>query len=95
MAISLSVLSCQEDDITYRPLNAVNEATVLKTVTDFQNAIRGSYIYMRDGYGYGGEFLIDTEVMTDNLIYNPGGRGTNLDGFRWLSTANSAHFDYF
>ena len=94
MAISLSVLSCQEDDITYRPLNAVNESTVLKTPADFENAIRGSYVYMRDGSGYGGEFLIDTEVMTDNLIYNPGGRGTNLDGFRWISTANSAHFDY-
>ena len=95
MAISLSVLSCQEDDIIYRPLNAVNEETVLKTVTDFQNAIRGSYIYMRNTTGYAGEFLIDTEVMTDNLIYNPGGRQTNLDGFRWLSTPNSPHFDMY
>ena len=95
MAISLSVLSCQEDDITYRPLNAVNEATVLKKIGDFQNVLRGAYIYMRNGTGYAGEFLIDTEVMTDNLIYNPGGRGTNLDGFRWLSTANSPHFDMY
>lgn len=95
MAISLSVLSCQEDDITYRPLNAVNEATVLKSALDFENAVRGAYVYMKSGSGYGGEFIIDTEVMTDNLIYNPGGRGTNLDGFRWLSTENSAHFDFY
>lgn len=94
MAISLSALSCQEEDITYRPLTAVNEATVLKSIGDFQNAIRGSYVYMRTDAGYAGEFLIDTEVMTDNLIYNPGGRGTNLNGFRWLSTPNNSHFDY-
>ena len=94
MAISFSVLSCQEEDITYRPLTAVNEATVLKSLGDFQNAIRGSYVYMRTDAGYAGEFLIDTEVMTDNLIYNPGGRGTNLNGFRWLSTPNNSHFDY-
>ena len=95
MAVSLSIVSCQEEDITYRPLNAVNDDTVLKTVTDFQNAVRGAYIYMKSGSGYGGEFLIDTEVMTDNLIYNPGGRGTNLDGFRWLATPNSAPFDFY
>ena len=95
MAVSLSVLSCQEDDIIYRPLNAVNEATVLRTVADFQNAVRGQYVYMRDTYGYAGEFLIDTEVMTDNLTFNPGGRGTNLDGFRWISTQNNPHFDYY
>ncbi len=95
MAISLSVLSCQEEDITFRPLNAVNEATVLKSIGDFQNAIRGAYVYMRTDAGYAGEFLVDTEVMTDNLIYNPGGRGTNLDGFRWLSTPTRNHYDYF
>lgn len=95
MAVSFSVLSCQEEDIIYRPLDAVNEGTVLQKPVDFENAIRGAYIYMTDGSGYGGEFLIDTEVMTDNLIYNPGGRQTNLDGFRWLSTPNSPHFDLY
>lgn len=98
MAVSLSVLSCQEDDITLRPKNAVNEETVLRTVTDFQNAIRGSYLYMyKNGgaSGYGAEFLIDSEVMTDNLIFNPNGRGTNIDGFRWQDNAISTHFDYY
>ncbi len=98
MAVSLSVLSCQEDDITLRPHDAVNEATVLRTVTDFQNAVRGSYLYMYKqggGSGYGGEFLIDSEVMTDNLIFNPGGRQTNLDGFRWQNNSINTHFDYY
>lgn len=98
MAISLSVLSCQEDDIILRPNDAVNEETVLRTTADFQNAIRGSYLYMYKnggGSGYGGEFLIDSEVMTDNLIFNPSGRQTNLDGFRWQVNAISTHFDYY
>jgi len=96
--LSLAFLSCDEDDITLRPHNAVGEDLVLKNINDFENAVRGAYVYMyrRGGeFGYGGEFLIDTEVMTDNLIYSPQGRGTNLDGFRWTSTASSPHFDYF
>ena len=98
MAVSLSVMSCQEDDITLRPHDAVNEATVLRTVVDFQNAVRGSYLYMyKEGgqSGYGGEFLIDSEVMTDNLIFNPGGRQTNLDGFRWQDNSINTHFNYY
>jgi hypothetical protein len=31
--------------------------------------------------GYGSEFVIDTEVMTDNLILSVEGRQSNASGF--------------
>jgi hypothetical protein len=37
----------------------------------------------------GSEFVIDTEVMTDNLILSVEGRQSNASGFRLLSVPNS------
>lgn len=45
--------------------------------------------------GYGTEFLIDTEVMTDNVITMNSGRGTNSSGYRLNSVPNDSHFDYY
>jgi hypothetical protein len=38
--------------------------------------------------------VIDTEVMTDNLILSVEGRQSNASGFR-LPVPNSSHFDYY
>jgi hypothetical protein len=91
---SVTLFSCDDSDIDLKPHDAFVEELVFQDKADFENAIRGSYRYLQDGFGYMGEFLIDTECMTDNVIYNPVGRGTNLDGSRWGSNANNAHFDY-
>lgn len=96
--LSLLFVSCNDDKLDLQPLADVSESLVLNTPTDFENAVRGAYVYMyrRGGeYGYGGEFLIDTEVMTDNLIFSPQGRQTNLDGYRWTNTPNNTSFDYY
>jgi hypothetical protein len=95
--LSLFVLSCNDEKLNLTPPASVNESLVLKTQSDFENMIRGAYSYMyRNGgeSGYGSEFIIDSEVMTDNLIYSPQGRGTNLDGYRWTNTPNNTSFDY-
>jgi hypothetical protein len=44
--------------------------------------------------GYGTEFIIDSEIMTDNLILSQEGRQSNADGFRLLSVPNST-FNYY
>jgi len=96
--LSLSVLSCDNDNITFAPYNAVNDATVLAKPADFTNVINGAYAYMikRGGdSGFGQELLIDSEVATDNLILNVQGRQSNKDGFRWTSTPSSSHFDFY
>jgi hypothetical protein len=34
--------------------------------------------------GYGTEFIIDSEIMTDNLILSQEGRQSNADGFSYF-----------
>jgi len=94
----LSLISCNEDDITFFPYNAVSDVSVLQKPADFTNVINGAYAYMikRGGdSGFGQELLIDSEVATDNLILNIQGRQSNKDGFRFTSTPSSSHFDFY
>lgn len=96
--LSLSILSCDNEKITFAPYNAVNDATLLSKPADFTNVINGAYAYMvkRGGdTGFGEELLIDSEVATDNLILNIQGRQSNKDGFRFSSTPSSSHFDFY
>ena len=98
VSLSFALFSCTKEDITFRPYNAVSEAIVLRTETDLENMLTGSYSYMiKNGGagGYGTEFVIDTEVLTDNLILAAAGRGSNATGFRFQSVPNSSHFDYY
>jgi hypothetical protein len=65
---------------------------VLRNIGDFENAVTGAYAYMikiGGAGGYGTEFIIDSEIMTDNLILSQEGRQSNADGFRLLSVPNS------
>lgn len=96
--IPLLLASCDEDNINFVPHNAVSEDNVLRTEADFKSAVLGAYAYMiKNGGadGYGSEFLIDSECMTDNVIVMNSGRGTNLDGYRYTSVASNSHFDYY
>ncbi|WP_426095921.1 RagB/SusD family nutrient uptake outer membrane protein [Flavobacterium sp. DSR2-3-3] len=96
--MSFALNSCDDEDITFAPYNAISESIVLRNAADFENMLTGAYSYMikngGDG-GYGSEFVIDSEVMTDNLILKVEGRQSNADGFRLLSVPNSSHFNYY
>ena len=98
VALSFALNSCDDEDITFAPYNAISESIVLRNAADFENMLTGAYSYMikngGDG-GYGSEFVIDSEVMTDNLILKVEGRQSNADGFRLLSVPNSTHFNYY
>jgi hypothetical protein len=98
VALSLAFNACSDEDITFAPYNAVSEGIVLRTAADFENMITGAYSYMiKNGgeNGYGSEFVIDTEMLTDNLILCVEGRQTNADGFRLLSVPTASHFNYY
>lgn len=90
--------SCDDKDIDFVPHNAVSSQNVLRTEADFNNMVVGAYAHMiKNGGadGYGQEFLVDTECMTDNFIPMNSGRGTNLDGYRYTSVASNSHMDYY
>jgi hypothetical protein len=100
--LSIAIYSCDDKDITFAPYNAVSESIVIRNIGDLENAVTGAYSYMiKSGTagggagGYGSEFVIDSEIMTDNLILNQEGRQSNANGFRLLSVPNSTHFDYY
>lgn len=98
LLISLVFTGCNDDDITFRPYNSVSEAIVLRTEDDFKYMLNGAYSYMIKGGGdggYGQEFVIDTEVITDNVIPMALGRGTNVKGYRYQYGSNDTHLDYF
>lgn len=98
VALSFALNSCDDEDITFAPYNAISETIVLRNAADFENMLTGAYSYMikngGDG-GYGSEFVIDSEVMTDNLILKVEGRQSNANGFRLQSVPNSSHFNYY
>ncbi len=98
------LISCDEEDITLAPYNAIQEDNLLTTPASFENLLTGAYAYMIKNptgatatatVGYGEEFLIDTEIMTDNLIVNQNGRLSNLGGFRLISVPNQTHLTYY
>lgn len=98
LALSLSLNACTEEDITFAPYNSVIEGIVLRNVDDFNNMITGAYSYMiKNGGadGYGSEFVIDTEIMTDNVIIMADGRNSNSGGFNLLSVPSSSHMNYY
>ena len=91
---SITLFSCDDKDIDLKPYDAFTPELTFEDKADFERAVRGAYLYLQDGNGYEGQFIIDTECMTDNVIYSPQGRGTNLDGYRWNLTASQTSFDY-
>ena len=96
--LSLSLFSCETEDITFSGYDTIDDSRVLTKPADFTNIINGGYVYMlkRGGTsGFGQEIIIDSEVATDNLILNIQGRQSNKDGFRFTSTPTSSHFDFY
>jgi starch-binding outer membrane protein, SusD/RagB family len=103
-ALSFAFYSCSEESIVLNPYDSVKEGDLLKTPTDFESLLSGAYAQMIKTLagstatattGYGGEFLIDTEVMTDNVIINQNGRQSNLNGFRLISAPSNSHLSYY
>ena len=96
--LSLSLFSCDEDNITFSGFDTIDDSRVLQKPADFTNIINGAYVYMikRGGdTGFSQELLIDSEVATDNVILNIQGRQSNKDGYRFTSTPTSSHFDFY
>lgn len=96
--LSLSLFSCETEDITFAPYDSIDDTKVLTKPSDFTNIINGAYVYMlkRGGdTGFSSELLIDSEVATDNVIISPQGRQSNKDGYRFTSTPTSSHFDFY
>ncbi|MBW7869739.1 MAG: RagB/SusD family nutrient uptake outer membrane protein [Flavobacteriia bacterium] len=87
--------SCMEDDLK---LNNPNNAVVdyyFNNQDEFEKAIRGAYnglkgIGLYSGSGSAGDIIIVPDLLADNLILSPEGRGSNRDGHNWTINASNA-----
>jgi len=91
-AFTLGILtSCERelDQVSYSQI-PLDEA--MTTQANFTQAINGAYTAIK-GAGY---FSVDTgnqiiipDLTTDNLIYNPQGRGSNFTAYNWTFSSNN------
>lgn len=95
---STLIFSC-ERELQQPAFDAILAANVLNTNADFQQAIDAAYSQIKgDGYFSTdtGNQLIVPDVMTDNLIFNPQGRGSNLGAYNWnLNSTNPSVVNLF
>ncbi|MEZ4803671.1 MAG: RagB/SusD family nutrient uptake outer membrane protein [Gelidibacter sp.] len=92
LIVSLVTLftSCDKENLDLNPFASVGADVALTTPTDFQAAVNGLYTQMIFG-SYGASFMSFPDVISDNLIYNPGGRGTQKTQFDFQYNANNTY----
>lgn len=89
-----AVVSC-EDKLQLEPFDNLDEAAAFETKTDFSNAIKGAYAFLRDGNYYGGEFLLLPDAISDNLIICSEGRFSYQDYYLFNTNGNIAWFNFW
>jgi len=73
--LALAISSCKKDFLTLYPQGSINEGTFYKTTADFQQALTGAYVPLRDAANIA--FYME-EMRSDNTYYtyNPKDRGS-------------------
>jgi starch-binding outer membrane protein, SusD/RagB family len=94
--LGFSFLSCKKE-LNLAPYNALPPSEVFSSDADFQNAVSGMYLEMRNSGAYyvGGDnssFIGTNDILTDNLIGFSNSRGTGSQFADWnynaLTTTN-------
>lgn len=84
-------LSC-ERELEQSAYNQIPLEVAMTSPQNFTQAINGAYSAIK-GSGYfstdTGNQLIVPDVTTDNLVYNPEGRGSNFTAYNWNFSANN------
>ncbi|MBC2846503.1 RagB/SusD family nutrient uptake outer membrane protein [Winogradskyella flava] len=86
--------ACGDDDIFQEDPDSIVIENFYQTQSDFENAIRGVYSRMKTTGYYGGsgaaqDLIVVGDLLSDNLITNPNGRGTNFQSHNWLYNDNT------
>jgi len=90
----MGVVSC-EDKLELEPFDALDAAQAFETNTDFNNALKGAYAFLRDGNYYGGEFYLLPDAISDNLIISSEGRFSYQDYYLFNLNGNIAWFQFW
>ena len=100
LAGALMFTSCSEDDLKLDSPNDLIDANSYQTEADFEMAITGAYNSFRTIGFYGGsngakDMIIVGDLLTDNIIYNPFGRGSAKNSSNFMYSGNSTPTDIY
>ncbi|MGU9938491.1 RagB/SusD family nutrient uptake outer membrane protein [Empedobacter brevis] len=93
-AFTGALTSCSEDDLQIESPNDIKQENFYKTEEDFEMAIRGVYNDFRTNGLFGNtgqarDIVILGDLMSDNLIFSPYGRGGGFTASEWRYQGNS------
>lgn len=96
--LAVGLVSC-DSDLDQLPHDDLGTEQAYNTSQDFDNALRGAYrVFFNDGYyggGDSGDLNALPEVLADNVIRNPNGRGTKRTLYDYNFDASSAHMSIY
>jgi len=84
--------SCKKDFLNLPPYTSIDEIDALKTDTDLESAITGTYAGLRSADLYGRSFPIFGEVWADNVLISSRNSGRYTDIYHLNFTINSGWF---
>ncbi|NIF04452.1 RagB/SusD family nutrient uptake outer membrane protein [Chryseobacterium sp. Tr-659] len=91
--LSLGVLFSCERELEQKSFSQIPLDEAMTSESNFSQAINGAYSAIK-GSGYfsvdTGNQLIIPDLTTDNLIYNPEGRGSNFTAYNWSFSSNNS-----
>lgn len=77
--------ACDKENLELNPFDSVGADVALNTLGDFEAAVNGLYTMTLDYYP---NLMSFSDVISDNLIFNPTGRQTQKSTFDWQYSAN-------
>ena len=90
----MGVTSC-DDQLQLEPYDALDISSAFRNNTDFESAMKGAYASLRDGNYFGGEFLLLSDVISDNVIICSEGRFSYQDYYLFNINGNIAWFNFW
>ncbi|MGB3454362.1 MAG: RagB/SusD family nutrient uptake outer membrane protein [Moheibacter sp.] len=90
-ALAFGFVSCDSDDLEQLPPGSAIYEFYFQSPEEFESAIRGAYMsFFSSGfYTAEGGIVKIGDVLADNVVFNPGGRGTSFIGHNWLYDSGS------
>src|SRR5699024_5279759 len=96
--LAIGLVSC-DSELDQLPHDSLGTDQAYNTAQDFENALRGTYsVFFSDGYyggGDSGDLNTLPEVLADNVIRNPNGRGTKRSLYDYFFDASNAHMSIY
>ena len=95
LLIALTFSACDDEDLFQVDPDSIVVENFYQTPEEFTLAIRGVYSRMKTvgyygGSGTSGDLVVVGDLLTDNIITNPDGRGSNFQSHNWLYNDNTS-----